>query len=87
MGTGNTTTGALPSSLPLSRQDGEAVTTPTTCCSPAPAAAAATDLRENTDNYATIIFDNDREDSAFKTINLIGQGTREDKDELMNILT
>ena len=44
-------------------------------------------LRENTDNYATIIFDNDREDSAFKTINLIGQGTREDKDEMMNILT
>jgi len=41
MGTGNTTTGALPSSLPLSRQDGEAVTTPTTCCSPAPAPAAA----------------------------------------------
>ena len=47
----------------------------------------AEDLRENTDNYATIIFDNDREDSAFKTINLIGQGTREDKDEMMNILT
>jgi hypothetical protein len=45
----------------------------------------AEDLRENTDNYATIIFDNDREDSAFKTINLIGQGTREDKDEMMNI--
>ena len=37
MGTGNTTTGTLPSSLPLSRQDGEAVTTPTTCCSPAAA--------------------------------------------------
>ena len=29
-------------------------------------------------------FDNDPEDSAFKTINLIGQGIREDKDEMMN---
>jgi hypothetical protein len=32
-------------------------------------------------------FDNDREDSAFKTINLIGQGICEDKDKMMNILT
>ena len=32
-------------------------------------------------------FDNDREDSAFKTINLIGKGIREDKDEMVNILT
>ena len=32
-------------------------------------------------------FDNDREDSAFKTINLIGQGIREDKDKMVNILT
>ena len=32
-------------------------------------------------------FDNDREDSAFKTINLIGQGICEDKDEMVNILT
>jgi hypothetical protein len=32
-------------------------------------------------------FDNDREDSAFKTINLLGQGICEDKDEMVNILT
>ena len=32
-------------------------------------------------------FDHDREDSAFKTINLIGQGICEDKDEMVNILT
>ena len=32
-------------------------------------------------------FDHDWEDSAFKMINLIGQGIREDKDEMMNIMT
>ena len=32
-------------------------------------------------------FDNDPKDSAFKTINLIGQGICEDKDEMVNILT
>ena len=44
MGTGNNTTGTLPSSPPLLRQDGEAVNTPMTHCGPvsAPAAAVAT---------------------------------------------